>query len=148
VTELLPLSIGIGLAIGLLMTELFGISAGGLIVPGYFALFLTKPLAVLATLAAGLATFLAVKALSSFVIIYGRRRTALMILMGFLAGVGARALVVAPAGEAEVIGYIIPGLVAIWMDRQGIFETLGGVVISSVLVRLILVLAVGSEALP
>ena len=48
--ELLPISVGIGLAISLLFTEMFGIAAGGMIVPGYIALHLTKPLDVQALL--------------------------------------------------------------------------------------------------
>jgi len=42
--------------------------------------------------------------------------------------------------ELNVIGYIIPGLIAIWFDRQGVLKTLAGLIVSSVLVRLTLVL--------
>src|SRR5205085_1961587 len=54
--ELLPLSIGIGLAVGLVLNELFGIAAGGMIVPGYLALSLTKPADVALTVGGGLLT--------------------------------------------------------------------------------------------
>jgi poly-gamma-glutamate biosynthesis protein PgsC/CapC len=150
--ELLPLSIGIGLCIGLLLTELFGIAAGGLIVPGYFALELTRPASVALTLLGGVATFLIVRALSTFAIVYGRRRTVLMILVGYLAGMFLRwasaGLGPLAHGERDIIGYIIPGLIAIWIDRQGIIETLAALLTTSVMVRLILVLVVGSELLP
>ena len=53
-TEFLPLSVGIGLAVSLLFTEIFGLAAGGMIVPGYIALYLTRPVEVGLTLAAGL----------------------------------------------------------------------------------------------
>lgn len=79
--EYLPLSVGIGLAVSLLFTEMFGIAAGGLIVPGYVALNLTKPVDVALTIGAGFATWAIVHTLSSFTIIYGRRRTVLMILI-------------------------------------------------------------------
>ena len=49
-TELLPLSIGIGLAVGVLFTEMLSIASGGLIVPGYIALYLHKPWNIAATL--------------------------------------------------------------------------------------------------
>jgi hypothetical protein len=53
---------------------------------------------------------------------------------------------IAPAdNELQVIGFIIPGLIANWLDRQGTVETLSALVTASVLVRLILVLAVGAE---
>jgi hypothetical protein len=44
-----------------------------------------------------------------------------------------------------VIGYIVPGLIAIWLDRQGVVPTLAALVTSAVVVRLILILAVPEE---
>ena len=146
--EILTLSVGIGLAISLLFTELFGIASGGMIVPGYLALALTRPLDVALTVGAGFVTFAIVHTLSSFVILYGRRRTALMILVGYLVGMAVRWTTssVMPAGnELQVIGFIIPGLIAIWLDRQGILETLTALVTASVVVRLILILIIGAE---
>jgi hypothetical protein len=50
------------------------------------------------------------------------------------------------AGEAAaVIGFIIPGLIAIWMERQGIWQTLASLLTVSVIVRLILILTIGME---
>jgi gamma-polyglutamate biosynthesis protein CapC len=148
VTELLPLSVGIGLAISLLFAEMFGIAAGGMIVPGYVALSLTHPLDVVATVVAGLATWAIVRAVSSFVIVFGRRRTVLMILVGYLVGMSIRwsGAAFAHSGvELTVIGFIIPGLIALWLDRQGIVETIAALVTASVVVRLLLILVVGSE---
>jgi poly-gamma-glutamate biosynthesis protein PgsC/CapC len=147
--EMLPLSVGIGLAISLMFSEMFALAAGGMIVPGYLALSLTRPLDVALTVAAGLATFAVVHALSSFVIVYGRRRTVLMIMVGYLMGTLARSLaggLALPLGEeVQVIGFIIPGLIAIWLDRQGVVETLAAMVTASVVVRLLLVLVAGME---
>jgi poly-gamma-glutamate biosynthesis protein PgsC/CapC len=149
VIELLPLSVGIGLAISLLFSEMFGIAAGGMIVPGYLALSLTKPLDVALTVGAGFLTFAIVHTLSSFVIVYGRRRTVLMILIGYLVGMLVRWTTGSFGSiggiDLEVIGFIIPGLIAIWLDRQGIVETLAALVTASVVVRLILVVVVGAE---
>jgi len=146
--ELLPLSVGIGLAISLLFTEMFGLAAGGMIVPGYIALHLTHPLNVVTTVGAGFATYAIVHTLSSFTIIYGRRRTVLMILVGYLVGMLLRWSTGAfghATIDLQVIGFIIPGLIALWLDRQGIVETLSALVTASVAVRLILVLVVGQE---
>ena len=49
--------------------------------------------------------------------------------------------------ETAVIGYIIPGLIALWMDRQGVPQTLASMLIVSTVVRMVLVLAVGAELL-
>lgn len=146
--ETLTLAIGIGLVISLLFSELFGLAAGGMVVPGYIALFLSQPLSVALTIAAGFLTFAVVHALASVVIIYGRRRTVLMILVGYLIGVLVRSIAspigFAPGAEMSVIGYIIPGLIAIWMDRQGTVETVSTMLSAAVVVRLVLLL-VGVE---
>ena len=170
--NLLALSIGIGLVVSLMFSELLGLAAGGLVVPGYIALYLGRPLDVAATLAAALLAFFLVRILSTFVIVYGRRRTALMILVGYAAGVLIDAAIAAaleasveplavhtptvetaigaiastPAAiEIGVIGYIVPGLIAIWLDRQGLVPTLAALVTSAVVVRLILILTVPEE---
>ncbi len=150
--DLLSLSIGIGLAISLLFSEMFGLAAGGMVVPGYVALSLSKPLDVVLTLATGFATFAVVHALSSIVIIYGKRRTVLMILVGYLLGATVRlltpeALPFVEENNYQVIGYIIPGLIAIWFDRQGIIETVSALVTASIVVRLVLILTVGGDSL-
>ena len=145
--ELLSLSIGIGLAVGLLFTEFFGIASGGLIVPGYIALFLTKPLDIAVTISVSFVTFAFVRSLASFLIVYGRRRTALMILVGYLIGMAVNYFPPIRAMDTTVIGFIIPGLIAVWMDKQGVLQTLASLVIVSTVVRLILILAVGSELL-
>ena len=144
--ELLPLSVGIGLAISLFFVEMFGFTAGGMIVPGYLALSLHKPLDVALTVAAGFVTFAIVHTLSSFMIVYGRRRTVLMILAGYLVGMLFRYSADTFSGgeiDLSVVGFIIPGLIAIWLDRQGIVETIAALVTASVVVRLILILVVG-----
>ena len=146
--ELLPLSVGIGLAISLFFVETFGFTAGGMIVPGYLALALHKPLDVVLTVAAGFVTYAIVHTLASFMIVYGRRRTVLMILTGYLVGMLVRysaGAFVGPDIELSVIGFIIPGLIAIWFDRQGIVETLAALVTASIFVRLILILVVGEQ---
>ncbi len=146
--EVVTVSIGVGLAVSLLLTELFGLAAGGMVVPGYVAMFLDQPLVVALTFAAALATWGIVRALSQVIIVYGKRRIALMVLTGFLLGMGIRTLGTLLGGpttaasspaELAVIGYIIPGLVAIWIDRQGVVETLSVVLIASCLVRLVLI---------
>lgn len=149
-TELLPLSIGIGLAVSLLFSELFGLAAGGMVVPGYIALNLHRPLDVLLTIGAGFATFAVVHALASIVIVYGKRRTVLMILVGYLIGALTRSLVgesaeLSPMIDFSLIGFIIPGLIAIWIDRQGLVETVSALTTAAVVVRLVLVLVVGGE---
>jgi len=148
-TDVLALSIGLGLVVSLLFSQAFGFTAGGMIVPGYLAVFMTRPGHIVATLAASLATFALVHALSTVMIVYGKRRTALMVLVGYAIGALIRAFAgewLGPmSGDISVIGYIIPGLIAIWLDRQGIVETMSSLVTASVVVRLLLIVVLGSE---
>ncbi|MCB1160634.1 MAG: poly-gamma-glutamate biosynthesis protein PgsC, partial [Leptospiraceae bacterium] len=58
--DLLSVSIGVGLGVSLLFSEFLGLATGGMIVPGYMALHLSKPLEIVMTLAAAFITFVVV----------------------------------------------------------------------------------------
>ncbi|WP_194756705.1 poly-gamma-glutamate biosynthesis protein PgsC [Aliidiomarina indica] len=166
--NILAVAIGIGLFFTLLLSQVFGLAAGGLVVPGYMALQLMNPLNIVITLAAAWITFAIVRLIASYAIIYGRRQTIIMILTGYLiagffdlflgnliafmdlqmvaeTGDGEAKVaqleypVVMSVMESSIIGYIIPGLIAIWFDRQGVLQTLCGLAVTAVLVRLALI---------
>lgn len=149
--DLLSISVGIGLVVSLVFSEFFGI-AGGLVVPGYFALQLRNPFSILLTLGIALCALLFAKCISRFTILYGKRRTALLLLSGFLLDAlcnewilnGLRP-VLPISKDIQAVGHIIPGLIALWMDRQGWMETVASLLTASVIVRLILILFLGSE---
>ena len=144
--ELLTVSIGLGLAASLLYGELFGLAAGGMVVPGYMALYANKPIDVGLTLLAALMTFGILKGLSQIAIVYGRRRTALTILVGYLVGLAFRMWLdsqVTPFTEGAIIGFIIPGLIAIWYQRQGVLETTLSLLTAAIIVRMVLVVFLG-----
>ena len=148
--ELLTVSIGLGLAASLLYGELFGLAAGGMVVPGYMALYANKPIDVGLTLLAALLTFGVLKGLSQIAIVYGRRRTALTILFGYLVGLAFRMWLdsqVTPFTEGAIIGFIIPGLIAIWYQRQGVLETTLSLITAAILVRMVLVVLLGDVAI-
>lgn len=152
----LTVAIGLGLVVSLLFTEAFGLAAGGMIVPGYFAINFHRPMDIVLTLTVALAAYLVVHFVSKVAIVYGRRRIVLMLLTGFVIGHTTRLLLALPvAGVTDsptadtavaVIGYIVPGLIALWFDRQGLFETLGTVLTASAVVRLALIV-IGMEVL-
>ncbi len=154
--DTMTVSIAIGLMVSLLFTEAYGLSAGGMIVPGYLALSLHQPLSILVTLLVALATFALVRGLAQVTILYGRRRIVMMILVGFLLATLVRmvpfwtGLTDMPSTTLStcfaVIGFILPGLIALWIDRQGLLETIAPLVTSSVVVRLVLIL-VGMEVM-
>lgn len=148
-------SIGLGLVVSLVFTEILGLAAGGLVVPGYIALYLNQPLRVLATVVAALLTYSVVRLLGQFILLYGRRTLVFCVLAGFLFGYLTRYFLIFNAAfgvglDAQLlqsIGYIIPGLIAYWMMRQGIAETLCTMIMAAFIVRLALVVASGGRLL-
>lgn len=147
--ELLPISIGLGLVVSLLLAELGLVSAAGMVVPGYVALALGSPKSLLILVGASILTYGALRLFGRFLVIYGRRRTALAVLVGYLLGALGTRLLALEGGPADLtIGYIIPGLIAIWMDRQGVVGTLASLTICSAFVRFLLLIFFGAELLP
>ena len=147
--ELVSLSIGIGLVVSLAFSEMLGLTAGGMVVPGYVALYLNHPYMILITFFVSYLTYFIVHSLSAVMIIYGRRRTVLMILVGFAIGALIRSFgsleVPLATIDLRIIGYIIPGLIAIWIDRQGLVESFSSLIIASIIVRMVLILITGGE---
>lgn len=136
-------AIGLGLVLSLIFSEVFGLAAGGMVVPGYLALNIHQPQKVIATLLVSLGTYGFIRFLSNFIFIYGRRRTVITVLVAFILGWISRTFFIWQVGEVHVelssIGYILPGLIALWMERQGVIATISTMIIVSVLVRLILI---------
>lgn len=110
----------LGVLVSLLYTELTNLSAG-LIIPGYLALNLHSPLRLLFTLAVAAAAVGMCRLLARVVILYGRRRFALLILLTCLLSAAAKA---SGLVDISAIGIIIPGLIAREFDRQGFVTTL------------------------
>ncbi len=132
---------GVGIALGFIFFELTGLTAGGIIVPGYLALFIREPLRILVTTIVSLMTYGLVTLASGYLIIFGRRRFLLMILTGFLLRVAldqARLMVPDPGVELQAIGYIIPGLIANEFFRQGILKTLLAMAVVTIAVYAVL----------
>ncbi len=135
-------AVGIGVILSLIFTELLGASAGGIVVPGYIALYLDKPMQIIGTLLVSLATWGIIRVIGSFTLLFGKRRMVLSILIGFIIGWGTRMLVFHNHTvfdlQMQSIGYIVPGLIANWFERQGFWKTLSTMMVAAVLVRLIL----------
>ncbi|GAB4364790.1 MAG: poly-gamma-glutamate biosynthesis protein PgsC [Calditrichia bacterium] len=132
---------GLGIAVGFVFFEVTGLTAGGIIVPGYLALYIEQPLRIGTTLFISLATYGLVLGLSQFLIVFGRRRFLLMILLGFLLRAGFDLLRVhlpETTLDLQVIGYIIPGLIANEFYRQGILRTILAMGVVSIAVFLVL----------
>ncbi len=130
----------IALIVGFIYYELIGISPGGVIAPAYFAMFIDQPLKILITLLIAFAVWGIIKFASGHLIIFGRRRLLLALLLGFCIK-----LIVTqwlqPMSFIQIdlqsIGYIIPGLIANELYRQSFVSTISSIVIVMTITYLI-----------
>ncbi|MDY3869395.1 MAG: poly-gamma-glutamate biosynthesis protein PgsC/CapC [Pyramidobacter sp.] len=118
--DFMLLTLGAGIAISMIFSWRTGYGSGGLVSAGVLALLLRSPLSVGACLAASLIVLpvldFGVKRWGW----YGRTRIGCaMILALAVRFVASRFFVPLPWA-----GFIIPGLIAADMQRQGVFETL------------------------
>jgi len=140
----LTAALTIGIVVSLVLTEVIGLSAGGIIAPGYVALLLDRPAALAGFLLVAAASYGVVRALGTVLMLYGNRRFAVAVLTGLTLGVGVQwASLSAPLYVEWVgLGLIVPGLLAHQFDRQGVLPTLVMLAIAAPLVRLILLVVV------
>lgn len=134
---------GIGIIASFIFTELVGLSPGGLIVPGYLAYFWILPFRLVSTFAVALISYGIVNLMGRFMVIYGRRRFMAAVLIGFVAGWALELFLtrIPPTGQdLRVIGYIVPGLIANDMMKQGVIKTILATLAVTAVVRLALVL--------
>ncbi len=134
----------IGLVVGFLFYELAGYSPGGVVAPGYLALFIAEPGRIAVTVLLSCVVWGLLHVLSGYLILYGRRRLLLALLLGFSATIGVEWWIQPLGGiamDVQSIGYIIPGLIAHEMVRQKVLPTLASLGIVTVLVAMILMLA-------
>ncbi len=146
------LAITLGLIFSLLSYEVFGLAAGGIVVPGYIALQLSHPDRLAGTLFISLLTFLFIKVLGNYTFLYGRRQMVLSLLTGCLLAYFSRYFLTFNLASAtldfQAVGWVVPGLIAHWFEKQGIFKTITVLFISAVLVRLIIILFFAGSLFP
>ncbi|MBI5168535.1 MAG: poly-gamma-glutamate biosynthesis protein PgsC [Candidatus Eisenbacteria bacterium] len=142
-------AVGLGLVVSLIFSETLSLAAGGMVVPGYLALMIHQPMRVAGTIVVALVTLGLLKLISRYTLVYGRRRIVIAVLIGFSLGAVSRRLLVFDVKglplDFQTIGFVIPGLIANWMERQGIVQTLCVMITTAVLVRLLLMLLNGGN---
>ncbi len=149
---MIELAITLGLIFSLLSYEVFGLAAGGIVVPGYLALQLSNPERLVGVLIVSLITYLIIKVLSNYTFLYGRRQMVICLLVGGLLANFSRSLlsidIAASTIQLQAVGWVIPGLIAHWFGKQGVFKTLAVLLITAVLVRLLVILIFSGALLP
>jgi len=117
----------IGIVLALIYVEVTDVYPGGIIVPAYFALFLDQPSAAASTVMVAFAALGVYRLLSRRLILFGKRRFVLLLLLGAL--LSQLVLLLAPrllpaSPDIRIIGWVIPGLLANALDKQRIIPTL------------------------
>ena len=138
-------TVGLGIILSLVLSETLGVTAGGIIVPGYLALYLHQPIQVIVTILVAIIVWVIIQVLGKRVFLYGKRRIVLALILGFFFGFLSRNIIFfeQDGTSLAVIGNIIPGLIANWMDRQGVVRTISVVILTSVMVKLAVILLFG-----
>lgn len=137
--ELVSLSV----VLSLVCTEFTGLFTGGLVSAGYFAYYFHEPSRLISTAVVAVVICLVVKLLQHVLILYGRRRFALSLVLSLVfVWILEKTFFLYSnvAVDVRVVGYIIPGLIASDMEKQGILKTLGVLAAITLVIRLVVVL--------
>lgn len=138
--------IAIGIIISLIYQEKTDISPGGLITPGYLALFMDQPLRLLSTLILSVLTYLILLITRKFIPLHGRRQFALALTIAILLKLLFKDIIIGlPQASVTIssIGVIIPGLIANDMEKQGVLKTIPSIIIVSAFLFAVLILLKG-----
>ncbi len=120
-------SVALSIILSFISTEFVGVLTGGMISAGYLAYYFNSPTRIISTLLVAILITLAIKVLKNFLILYGRRRFMLSVLLSiFFVYIFQKMYFYLSAFDVDlrIIGYIIPGLIANDMEKQGIIKTI------------------------
>ena len=140
------LTMTVGIALTVLLLELTGLVAGGIIVPAYVSTILGSPASLAMLFGMALGVQGAIRLLAHAIPLYGTRLYGITMLLGGVLNAGAQHLLAplmqhqAVSVEWSAFGYLVPGLVAYHFHRQGILRTVLMIAIAAPLVRAIVVL--------
>lgn len=154
--ELARLTIILGIVVSTIIYKRTGLTLGGVIVCGYLALFITQPIHIVVTLAISYLTYQIVyKSLQTRFMLNGRKLFEVEILVGLvfqLLWIGVIRLIGMINVDLTIlyaIGFVLPGVIAHDMGRQGPKNTLGSILLGVSIISLIIFpLAAIEELLP
>lgn len=132
-------TVALSVIFSFLTTELTGILTGGMISAGYLAYWIGEPLRILSTLLMSILIALILRLSRHFLILYGRRRFMLSILLsifGVFIVEKSYFFLSSLSFDLRIIGYIIPGLIASDMEKQGIVRTIAALSAVTIVVKL------------
>ena len=119
-------TVALSVIMSFLTTELTGLLTGGMISAGYLAYWFGEPMRIVSTILMSVLIALILRLSRRFLILYGRRRFMMAILLsvfGVYLVEKAYFFLSVFSFDMRIIGYIIPGLIASDMEKQGILRT-------------------------
>lgn len=143
--ETVRLAVILGVIFSMLFYERLHLTTGGAIVPGYLAVFLPRPLFIVITIATAYLTYYFVnRVLARRYILYGRRKVEAEILVSLLlVSLWSVAAYYGMRWSARMVvlfgvGFIIPGILAHDMNRQGPHKTTLAVLMNTAVVGVVI----------
>jgi gamma-polyglutamate biosynthesis protein CapC len=130
---MLKTAVALSIILGFMSQEFLGLASGGLVSAGYLAFYFNQPYRIISTLVLAIVVYFSVKLLEQFLFIYGRRRFACCVLLGIIYAW----LLSFVASDLRAIGYVVPGLIANDMLKQGIFKTVAVLLIIGISITLL-----------
>ncbi len=144
-TEVVRLVLALGIIVSILIYERFRLTGGAAVVAGYLGIFVNRPLYILTTIAIALGTYFIVQRfIARRMFLYGRRRLVVMVIVGmvfeFIAGTVAyfTASNIAWLIGLYGVGFVLPGLIAQDMERQGVWRTVFTVLVTAIITYLLM----------
>lgn len=137
---MLTIMLGLGIFVSVVLQAVTGLSAGGFVTAGYIALVLDQWPTLLVVLFLAIAIWGCLRLSAQWLFLFGPRRFGLAILLSLVLSSGlelARPSFGSLGLEWRSIGYIVPGLIANQIDRQGLVQTLVMLAIAAPLVRVL-----------
>lgn len=133
----------LGVMISIIFYEITKISPGGIIVPGLLVVYITQIDRIIYTIIIAIVTYLIVKLLSKYLVIFGKRRFVLMIIISIFLSFILDLIMNSFSSSflsVSIIGYTIAGIIANETYKQGIKRTIPSLVIVVAIIELLVII--------
>ena len=129
-TEVVRMVLAFGIIISMLVYERWRLTGGAAVVAGYLGLFVDRPLYIVTTVGLAVVTFYIVdRVIARRMFLYGRRRVVVMVITGLFLQLFTGAITYFLQNDITWltglygVGYVLPGLIAQDIERQGAPKT-------------------------
>ena len=134
----------LGILVSIIFYEITHISPGGIIVPGLLTIYINQPQRIVYTILVAIITYFIVKLISRYVIVFGKRRFVLMIIISIVINIILELIISGISLHLisiSIIGYTIGGIIANDISKQGLKRTIPSLVIVMCIIELIVLIS-------